>query len=77
MWNLSESAINNLVALPETGMSFQLVEATVWGKSTPMLILNSEHAIDLGQAELTVGDDPATILRNGLRVIEVLKLDIV
>jgi hypothetical protein len=77
MWNLTEDAIKSLTELPETGMGFQLIEAVLWGKNVPLLVLNSEHAIDLGQVELTPGDDPATILRNGMRVIDAMKLDVV
>jgi hypothetical protein len=77
MWNLGEMAITNLTELPETGMGFQLVESVIWGNVTPLLVFNSERAIDLSQIELVSGDDPAVILRNGLRVIEVLKSDVV
>lgn len=77
MWHLKDSAIELLKALPETGMGFQLVEAVIWGKSTPWLVLNSSNAIDLSQADLTPGDDPATILRNGARIVEAMRLDIV
>jgi hypothetical protein len=77
MWYLGESAITELTDLRETGMGFQLVEAMIWGKATPLLVFNSERAVDLSQIELLPGDDPATILRNGLRVIEVLKSDVV
>jgi hypothetical protein len=77
MWNLGETAITDLTKLPETGMGFQLVEAVIWGNVTPLLVLNSERAVDLSQVELVPGDDPAVILRNGLRVIEVLKSDVV
>jgi hypothetical protein len=77
MWNLGESGIKALTDLPETGMGFQLVEAVIWGHATPLLVLNSERAIDLSQIELVPGDDPSVILRNGLRVIEALKSDIV
>ena len=73
MWNLGEEAISTLAALPETGMGFQLVEARILGEITPLLVLNSERAIDLGQIELLPGDDPATVLRNGLRIIETMK----
>src|SRR5581483_1315150 len=77
MWNLSEPAIKSLTELPETGMGFQLIEAVVWGNKTPLLVLNSEHAIDLSHVELTPGDDPVTILRNGLRIVDAMKSDIV
>ena len=59
MWHLKDSAIESLLALPETGMGFQLVEAVIWGKSTPLLVLNSSNAIDLSQADLIPGDDPS------------------
>lgn len=77
MWNLDESAITSLRELPETGMGFQLVEAVIWGNATPLLVLNSEHAIDLSRIELEPGDDPNVILRNGLRIIDAMKLDVV
>jgi hypothetical protein len=54
-------------------MGFQLVEASIMGNKTPLLVLNAETAIDLRAIELMPGDDPATILRNGLRVVETLK----
>jgi len=77
MWHLKDSGIESLLALPETGMGFQLVEAVIWGKSTPLLVLNSSSAIDLSQAELIPGDDPATILRNGARIVEAMRPDVV
>jgi hypothetical protein len=77
MWHLKDSAIESLLALPETGMGFQLVEAVIWGKSTPLLVLNSSSAIDLSQAELIPSDDPITILRNGARIVEAMRPDIV
>ena len=77
MWNLDESAITSLARLPETGMGFQLIEAVILGKAMPLLVLNSEHAIDLSGIELEPGDDPNVILRNGLRIIDAMKLDVV
>ena len=77
MWNLDTTAIEDLTRLPETGMGFQLVESLIWGTPTPLLIFNSERAIDLSQVGLEGGDDPDVILRNGLRVIEALKGDVV
>lgn len=56
-------------------MGFQLVEAVILGDVRTLLVFNSERAIDLSQVELTPGDDPSIILRNGLRVIEALKSD--
>ena len=77
MWNLNEAAITSLVDLPETGMGFQLVEAVVFGATTPLLVLKSEHAIDLAEIGLEPGDDPSIILRNGLRIIDVINSGIV
>jgi hypothetical protein len=77
MWNLSEDAIKSLTELPETGMGFQLVEAMLWGKKVRLLVLNSARAVDLEQVDLIPGDDPATILRNGMRVMDAMKLDVV
>lgn len=76
MWNLNEDAIRSLTELPETGMGFQLVEAVLWGNNLPLLVLNSERAIDLRQVKLTPGDDPATILRNGMLIIDSMKLGV-
>jgi len=58
-------------------MGFQLVEGIIWGNATPLLVFNSERAVDLSQIGLVPGDDPAVILRNGLRVIEALKSGVV
>src|ERR1700722_14653248 len=77
MWSLDRTAIANLLSLPETGMGFQIVEAMIWGIPTPLLVLNSERAIDLSQIGLEPGDDPTVILRNGLRIIATLKSDVV
>jgi len=77
MWHLNATAIKALTDLPETGMGFQLVEAVIWGTPTPLLVFNSERAFDLSEIGLLPGDDPAVILRNGLRVIEMLKGDVV
>ena len=72
MWNLGTAAIEELRKLPETGIGFQLVESRIMGSATRMLVFNSERAIDPSQVELTAGDDPAVILRNGIKVIEAL-----
>lgn len=77
MWNLGEDAIKSLTGLPETGMGFQLIEAVLWGENVPLLVFNSERAIDLRQAKLMPGGDPATILTNGMRIIDAMNLDVV
>lgn len=76
MWNLNDTAVEELLELPETGMGFQLVEASIWGTVSPLLVLNGQRAIDLSQAGLVEGDDPAIVLRNGLRIIEAMKGDV-
>ena len=58
-------------------MGFQIVEAVVWGSAKPLLVFNSNRAIDLSQIGLEVSDDPSAVLRNGLRIIDVLKSDVV
>jgi len=73
LWNLENQEIEELRKLPETGMGFQFVEATIWGETKPLLILNSEVAVDLSQINLEPGDEPAVILRNGLRIMSELK----
>jgi hypothetical protein len=73
MWNLGEAEVGALMNMPETGMGFQFVEAIIWGDATPLLVVNSQHAIDLSEMKLLPDDDPTVILRNGLRVIEALK----
>jgi len=76
MWNLDEDAVAALKALPETGMGFQLVEGSFWGRVAPLLVFNTERAYDLSTIGLEPGDDPATILRNGLKIVELLKSEI-
>jgi hypothetical protein len=73
MWNLGTTAIRELVDLPETGMGFQIVEAFAGGRDIPFLIFNSEQAFDLSEIQLEVGNDPATVLRNGLNIVELLR----
>ena len=73
LWNLGDEEVADLTRLPETGMGFQLVEAVIWGKDTPLLVFNSERAVDLSESDLEPGEDPAVILRNGLRVIDAVK----
>jgi len=72
MWNLNEAGMTALLVLPETGMGFQLVEAMAMGETRPFLVLNAEHAMDLGEIKLEPSDDPLAILRNGLRIIELI-----
>jgi hypothetical protein len=77
MYSLNAQGKQSLVELPETGMGFQIVEAVIWGRKKPLLVLNASEAIDLSQIGLEIGGDPSAILRNGLRIIEVLKSGVV
>jgi hypothetical protein len=74
MVSLAENSINELLALPETGMGFQLVEGSVLGARKRMLVFNAIEAIDLSDVGLEIGKDPAMVLRNGLRIIELLRI---
>ncbi len=58
-------------------MGFQLVQAVVWGDTKPLLVLDSQFAVDLSEIELKPGDDPSVILRNGLRIIDAMKAGVV
>jgi hypothetical protein len=76
MFNIDDAGKRGLEALPETGMGFQLVEAVVMGDLKRLLVFNSEKAVDLSGIELSVSNDPAIILRNGIRIVELLKSDV-
>lgn len=41
-----------------------------------LLVFNSERAIDLSGIELSVSNDPTTVWGNGIRIVELLKSDI-
>lgn len=70
--NLSDSAIEELRILPETGMGFQLVEATFWGKPTQLLVFNSEVAIDISELNLSPVEDISDILRNERSILNAM-----
>src|ERR1700678_3350982 len=72
-WSLSDDSIEKLVDLPETGMGFQLVSASWRGESAVLIVLNAALAFDLSQVELLAGTDPAVILTNGIRVLNVMR----
>lgn len=71
-FGLTEPSFKFLEELPETGMGFQLVEASVMGSLKRMLVFNCETAFDISDLDLAPGDDPSVILRNGFRIIELL-----
>lgn len=75
MWvlNLEPSARSELLALPESGMGFQHVEALYQGRATQFLVLNGEWALELTSLELAEGSDPATIEANGAQVMTALR----
>lgn len=72
MFNLNESAINELLNLPETGMGFQFVEATFWGDSKQLLIFNSEHAVDITELNLSTTEEIYELLQNERKIISYL-----
>lgn len=74
---MNENAIQAIRNLPETGMGFQIVEAHVRGKARPLLVFNASEAIDISQLGLEMSQEPDAILRNGLRIINAMKNDIV
>jgi hypothetical protein len=76
MFSIDDAGKKGLEALPETGMGFQLVEAMVMGDVKRLLVFNGEKAIDLSGVDLSVSNDPAIILRNGMRIVELLKSDV-
>jgi hypothetical protein len=49
-----------------------LVEGIVGGYTKRLLVLNSERAIDLSEIELDDGQDPSAVLRNGVRIMEMM-----
>jgi hypothetical protein len=57
MWNLGDDAIETLKAQPETGMGFQIVEASLMGRVVPLLVFNVDRAVDISSIELEAGDD--------------------
>jgi|HubBroStandDraft_4_1064222.scaffolds.fasta_scaffold350552_1 hypothetical protein len=71
-FSLTEPSFKFLEKLPETGMGFQLVEASVMGSLKRMLVFNCETAFDISDLDLTPGGDPSAILRNGFRIMELL-----
>jgi hypothetical protein len=73
IYALAEAEIDQLRSLPETGMGFQLVEATWWGNLIRLLVLNSELAIDLSDLNLEPSENPSTLAMNESRIVEVLK----
>ncbi len=73
MWRLNASAIDELAALPETGMGFQWVEATTAHRGRRFLVFNGEIAYDLTDLALREGSDPATALANGELIVRAIK----
>src|SRR5215212_2646876 len=73
VYNLGDEQVSELLGLPETGMGFQLVEATFWGERKQFLIFNGYRAVDLSPLGLDFTADPSAIERNEARIIEALK----
>ena len=75
MINLSESAINELSALPETGMGFQFVDATFWGDRKRFLVFNSEHAVDITELNLSTTDEVFELMQNERKIVSYLDFE--
>ncbi len=75
MINLNDSAINELLDLPETGMGFQFVDATFWGDRKRFLVFNSEHAIDITELNLSTTDEIYELLQNERKIISYLDFE--
>lgn len=73
--NLNNSAINELLELPETGMGFQFVDATFWGDRKRFLIFNSEHAIDITELNLSTTDEIYELLQNERKIVSYLDFE--
>jgi len=73
-WMLSEESAEKLRGLPETGMGFQLVSASLHGTPAVFVVFNAEFAFDLSQVQLLEGRDPTVILSNSLRVLDAVRL---
>ena len=71
---LSEESAEKLRGLPETGMGFQLVSASLHGTPAVFVVFNAEFAFDLSQVQLLEGRDPTVILSNSLRVLDAVRL---
>jgi hypothetical protein len=72
-YNIGDSQAADLLELPETGMGFQLVDATFWGDRKRFLVLNASLALDLSGLGIDVSDDPAVLEQNEQRIIEELR----
>jgi len=71
--NLSDSAKEELLGLPETGMGFQLVEAIFWGEQKQFLVFNSETAVDITSLGLSAAEDITNLLRNEQAIISAMQ----
>ena len=68
-WMLDDASTEALLKLPETGMGFQFVEATVQGARKPFLVFNAQVAYDVSELLLSDSNDLASILLNGTRIV--------
>ena len=75
--NLGGESIEALLKLPESGMGFQLVQASVLSEVRTLLVFSGVEAFDMTDVGLELGEDPVTVLRNGLKIVEALKDNLV
>jgi hypothetical protein len=71
--SIDDAGAAELLQLPESGMGFQLVEATFWGAPKRLLVFNVQTALDLSELPLDFAADTGTIATNGARIVEALK----
>jgi hypothetical protein len=72
--SIDDKGAEELLRLPETGMGFQLVDATFWGVQKELLVFNAAIALDLSvlNLERPIGVDVAALLRNEARIVAAL-----
>jgi len=71
-WYLGDTAQEELLNLPETGMGFQIVEALVLGSRKTLVIVGESLALDPSAAGIEFSDDPAAVFANGVKLMEAL-----
>ncbi len=69
VYHLGDEQVTELLGLPETGMGFQLLEATFWGDRKQFLVFNGYLAVDLSPLELDFTVDSSVIEKNEARIV--------
>lgn len=73
--NIDHVGREELLRLPETGMGFQLVDASLWGDTKQLLVFNADIALDLTRLDLenVSPNDTSALLRNEACIVEALR----